>query len=357
MARGSTKRIYGGKRIVTKARTKVTVRTPELEAKEQAAEKELSSLSNWGRWGPEDERGAANNVDIAAIKRALAAVKVDKMYSLGYEINSKTDLMSEGRPPNQLFMVMDQGDYAAGAGSKQGGGFRPQRGIFGTLATAPVLRVADEYLMMAAHAQQGHIDALSHMWTGDRMYNGWPASNVRSSGASRLGIEKLGGIITRGILLDFAKFRNVERCDGRDYFTDEDVIACCELEGVTIEKGDAVFCHTGFSRLGNDPDEPQGPHPQLGESALLYIVKRDICAIQKPTGGGRRWPKPSPKDEPDPWEDLRPRVNLLWTMGIYTFSASTSELARDKVYEFLLSLAPLLIVGATASPINPLALA
>src|SRR5262245_3919562 len=157
-----------------------TERTPEREAGERQAQEELWGQSNWGQWGPDDELGAVNYIDADAIKRGVAAVRVGKTYVLGFQYGPG-QRASVGRPPSRLIMAIDGGDYQVGAGGGQGGGLRGS----GHTAT---FQVSDEFIMLAPHGLEGHLDALSHVWYDGLMYNGHPGSNVRSTGTLKLGL-------------------------------------------------------------------------------------------------------------------------------------------------------------------------
>lgn len=334
-----------------------TLITEQLQTRELEAWRELQEMSNWGRWGADDELGAFHYVDLAAIRRGYDTIKIGKIYSLADEIHESAAPRRTSKPPNRLFLTLDGGDFAAGAGGGQGGGIA-RRGVPGGAFGA-----GSDVLMMGIHATATHVDALCHYWTNGQLYNGFSSNVVHSYGASKLGMENLPGIVTRGILLDMPKFRGVDVCDPFDYFTGEDVLACCEAEGVTIQKGDAVLFHTGISALWKtDPERWNGYQPGVGASAGLVLAKKEICLLGADNLGvgpaPPRWPR-----EGDPEND--PRAGLgdlhhayLGKLGIYLLEMmNMTELARDGVYEFLFCLAPLRIKGATGSPVNPLAVA
>ena len=148
------------------------------------------SMDNWNRWGAEDEKGALNHIDAAAVKRAVALVSSGRVISLAQPLSACTPFPPH-RAGMQHFMGRSGGDYAAGA--RRPGGFQ----------------FAEDTLLMPAHIGT-HIDALCHAWYDDQLYNGFPGAGTRgTSGASRCGIDKMGPIATRGILLDVAATRGV----------------------------------------------------------------------------------------------------------------------------------------------------
>jgi kynurenine formamidase len=325
--------------------TSPTLLTPELRGVEEAAQAELDAMSNWGRWGEEDERGAVNVVDLDSIQRGTAAIKQGRTYPLGQVIRENGVPMLNGRPPCLHYMSLDGGDWAAGAGKGRS------------------TQIAEDTIIIPVHAVTTHVDAFSHAWKDHEMYNGFSGNFVRSYGATRLGIENLEGIVTRGVLLDMAGFRGVDVMEATDYITLDDVLGCCEREGVTIERGDAVLFRTGWPAMFfDDPDVYSGLQPGVGSSAALYLAKRDICLI----GADNTAVQPHSGYNPvtrSHLEDARHGLGSLHTpylrnLGIYMLEMlDLSKLAADGIYEFLFCLAPLLIKGGTGSPVNPLAIA
>ena len=139
-------------------------------------------VSNWGRWGDDDERGALNRITPEATLRGLAAVRTGVPIPLGLPLRSGQGPVADRRPSVQHFMVRDGGDYAAGLGER-GFGF------------------ADDTLVLPTGATT-HLDALAHVWAGHQMWNGFSASEVTSRGAARCGIDKAGPIVTRALFAD-----------------------------------------------------------------------------------------------------------------------------------------------------------
>ena len=325
--------------------TSSTSMTPELRRSEEAAQAELDEMSNWGRWGAEDERGAVNLVDFDAIRRGTAAVKHGRTFPLGQDVREHGAPILNGRPPCLHFMSLDGGDWAAGAGEGRS------------------TQVAEDTVIIPVHAVTTHVDAFSHAWKDHQMYNGFSGNYVRSYGATRLGIENLEGIVTRGVLLDMAAYRGVDVMEPTDYITLDDLTGCCEREGISIERGDAVLFRTGWpATFFEDPNIYSGLQPGVGSSAALYLAKRDICLIGADNTGVEPHPGYNPATRSrleDPREGLGDlHMPYLRNLGIYMLEMlNLSKLASEGVYEFLFCLAPLMIKGGTGSPVNPLAVA
>ena len=153
------------------------------------------SQNNWTRWGTEDERGSLNHIDPEAVKRAAALVTTGQVVNLAQPLSPRTPFPPH-RAGMQHFMGRSGGVYAAGA--RRPGGFQ----------------FAEDTLLMPAHIGT-HIDALCHAWYDDKLYNGFPGTGTRgTTGAARCGIDKMGPIAARGVLLDVAAVRGSPLSDG-----------------------------------------------------------------------------------------------------------------------------------------------
>ncbi|MDQ6923860.1 MAG: cyclase family protein, partial [Pseudomonadota bacterium] len=137
----------------------------------------------WGRWGGDDERGALNYIGAHEVVRATRLVKDGKVIPLAQPLSARTPVPGH-RGSMMHFMQRDGGDYAAGG--KRPGGFQ----------------FAEDTVVMPLQFGT-HIDALCHAWHDDRLYNGFSSNGTRSTtGAARCGIEKMGPIVARGVLLN-----------------------------------------------------------------------------------------------------------------------------------------------------------
>lgn len=299
---------------------------------------------NWGRWGAADERGAANLVTEDVVLAATASVRSGRVVGLAQPIRGSTSGPGAsrvphlpGRPLPQHFMSVDGGDYAAGA--------RQIKGEMG---------IADDALIVSPHGTTTHIDALAHMWRGDVLYNGHPAGRVRSYGATRCGIDKLGPLVTRGVLLDVAGHRGVAHLPPEARI-DADLLAEVEsASGVTVRRGDVVLVRTGWPLVfADDPARYQDAQPGLDHDGARWLLERDVVAIGSDNvavgalGPGGVFPGPVDEDV---------HLLTLWQHGVYLIEMLwLEELATVGRSDFLFVAAPLPIEGGTASPITPVA--
>ena len=180
----------------------------------------------WGRWGPDDEAGALNLIGSAQVKRAAGLVRTGEVLRLAQPLSHKTPVPRH-RSGMQHFMGRDGGDYAAGA--KRPGGFQ----------------FAEDTVVMPLHIGT-HIDALCHAWCEEKMFNGYRETTMRStSGATRLGVEKMPPAVTRGLLIDMVRLRGRTMHVG-EVISRQDIETCLSNIGLKVEPGDAVLLHTGW---------------------------------------------------------------------------------------------------------------
>jgi kynurenine formamidase len=295
-------------------------------------------LTNWGRWGADDEQGAANFVTPELIVSASRLVKQGRVISLAHEIRSDGVPLAPLRSPAVHLMSIDGGDFAAGL--RLGGGF------FG---------VADDYLFMACQGGT-HVDALSHLWYGEQLYNGNSSNRVRSYGATRLGIENLPFLVTRGVYLDVAAAKGVTHLDGGEVITGADLEGCAAAEGLQVGRGDAVLIRTGWTTMfASDPERYYASSPGIGLDAAEWLAARQVCAV------GADNMAVEVIIGPELYEDGAPgplvHKLLIRDCGTYLLELlDLEELAAAGASEFLFAVAPLKIRGAVGSPINPLAI-
>ncbi len=285
-------------------------------------------------WGPEDQRGAANRITPAKILEAVSLIKEGKIYELGREYEQGMPGLGNGRH----FKLTIPG--------------LPTAGPIGELRT-----VYNDELVSGEIGQVGtQFDGLGHVGTevnGEHVfYNGFKLSEFGSAyGLTKLGIENVGALFTRGVLIDVAKYKGVERLDPTYIVTIEDIEGTLAMEGVEIREGDAVFFHTGWGQLWMvDNETYNASEPGPGITAIKWLVEKKIVL----TAGDNWGMEAIPGEDPD-----RRGEGQQWLMnrsGVYNLeNLDLSALAADQVYEFAFIFAPLRLKGATGSPGNPIA--
>lgn len=305
----------------------------------------VTKKSNWGRWGEDDQRGAANLVTNAVTAAATGSVQRGQVLSLSLPILGSTSSNAsskvphmKGRPLPQHFMSVDGGDYAAGAKHPAGG-----------------RAIADDALMLSPHGTTTHVDALCHMWRGDEIYNGHSANRVRSYGATRCGIENLQHLVTRGLFLDIPALDQREHLNAQEQITVAQLQAALDRHQKSIQSGDAVIIRTGWTAVySNDPDLYWSGEPGLSPEAAQWLADQDVSLVGCDNSAICSLNKSGLScDELD--DDIH--MILLWQHGVYLLEMLwLEELAKSNASEFLFMIAPLNIHGGTGSPVNPLAI-
>jgi kynurenine formamidase len=288
----------------------------------------MARENNWGRWGSEDERGALNLLEPDLVREAAALVRTGKVYALGLSIQPRGVPLAKDRQPALHFMAVDGGDFAAGARTRDGVGF------------------ADDYIIMATHGST-HIDALSHVWSNNLMYNGVSSNQVRSSGASRNGIDKIPPIVGRGVLLDVAAIR---QGDSRS-ITIDDLEECERIQDVKVGAGDIVLVRTGWLQtFFTDAERAQSENPGLATETAGWFAERDVVVVGADNLAVEKYPETG-------MEMLPFHVRLIRDFGIHLMELlDLEELAKDGVAKFLFVGSPLRIRRGVGSPLNPVAI-
>jgi kynurenine formamidase len=285
------------------------------------------SKEAWGRWGADDERGALNFIAAEEVKRAAGLVRSGAVLSLAQPLSPRTPVPKH-RAGIQHFMGRDGGDYAAGA--RRPGGFQ----------------FAEDTAVMPLHIGT-HIDALCHAWYDDALYNGFPGTGTRSNtGAGRCGIDKMGPIVGRGVLLDIvAQSGRLGRAVsiGR-----EDLERAAKAGVVEPAKGDIVLIRTGWQEsqvAGADIDFNE--EPGLDVEAALWLAEREVAIVGADNFAIEAIPFP-------PGTAFPVHQRLIRDYGIALLEGLVLEpLAASGRASFLFMACPLPFVGGTGSPITP----
>ena len=277
-------------------------------------------LSNWGRWGPDDEIGALNLVTPAKRKQAAALVRD------GVTVSLARDAMKEAAVDNP----------------------RPYEHT--------MLSVGSDRIAVTYHGwAHTHLDSLAHVSYDGQMYNGYTPQEavvMEEGGHARNSIYNLKhGVFTRGILMDIPRLKGVSYLEPETPIYVEDLEAWEEEAGVRVSAGDAVFIRTGRwaarEVLGPFIIGRTGRSAGLHASVLPWLKERDVALL-----GSDVALSVAPSDLPGAAHDF-----TLVILGVHLFddcdleALSEAAAARNR-WEFLLTAAPLPIWGGTGSPIN-----
>ena len=280
------------------------------------------------RWGPDDQRGASNRLTPAKVLEARDLMTRGTVYQLGRIYEAAMPLF--GTRHFSLRVPQTFGPLGANATTYHDEVISGELGQVGT-----------------------QFDGLGHIGIGDRFYNGFDRREfARPEGLTRLGIEQVGAIVTRGVLVDVAAYKGVAQLEGGYEITPADLAGALKRQNVPIRSGDVVLVHTGWGALWLT-DNPRfvASAPGLGVAAAQFLVEREVVLV-----GSDTW---ATEVVPNPDGTLAFPVHqlLIPRNGIYIFeNLATEDLARDRVFEFAFVFAPLRLKGATGSPGNPLAI-
>jgi kynurenine formamidase len=279
-------------------------------------------------WGADDQRGAANRLTPAKVLEMKNLITDGAIYELGRVYEAGIPLFGTRHYSLRI----------------------PQ--AFGPNASNDFL-----YLDEVVSGELGQVgtqfDGLGHVGIGDVFYNGNRAGDfVRAEGLTRLGIENVGPIVTRGVLIDVAAYKGVAQLEGSYEITVADLEGAMRRQGTEIRSGDVVLLHTGWGSLWmRDNERYLASSPGIGVAAAEYLAAREIVMV-----GADNW---GIEVSPNADSSLAAPVHqvMLTRNGIYQFeNLATEGLARDRVYEFAFFFAPVPLRGATGSPGNPIAI-
>jgi kynurenine formamidase len=305
----------------------------------------IDSLSNWGRWGADDQLGTLNHITDEHHRRAAAMVTAGRVVSCARIIDTAEQPGESNTAPRRMMQSTGQGLAD------------PARVL--PTANRPRGASASEHWLLHAHGYRiTHLDGLSHIFWDGKMYNGRPAELVTEAfGATTLDITgPRQGILTRGVLIDAAAHRGVDWLDPREAVTLDEVTAILAAQNVTVGPGDAVLLRTGYGAkaLQHGRDTLQTGLPGWQASCLPWLRERDVALIGADTANDAF---------PSGYPGLTHPLHVVGIVGmglwlidnadLETLAATCRELGR---WDFALSLAPLALAGATGSPVNPLAM-
>jgi len=290
--------------------------------------------SNWGRWGPDDERGAMNLLTPDVVLAATQVCRTGKTYSLALPIQRKgAPLYVSHRGVPQRLTLTNSGDEGEFAGD----------------GYAPGVGANEDMLILASH-NLTHMDALSHVYADEAMYNGFPAASFTThGGASRCDIRQTGSFAGRGVLLDLPRHFGLDVLEPGHPISSDELAACADAQGTQVGPGDILLVRTGWLDLFH---RREGTMTQagLGVDAVEFIADHDVVAVGADNSGV----------EVLPWDGdvaLNVHIELLVKRGVTLMEHLVlSELAADGCHEFLLCVGALPVTGAAGSPINPIAI-
>jgi kynurenine formamidase len=301
-----------------------------------AIDEAFRRVSNWGRWGADDQLGTLNFLTDARRRAAAQLVTDGEAVSLGRTVETKPQV--DNAFPMQRFMIKSGRDA-------------PDRGH----------STASEFITLRAHGfSVTHVDALSHVQWNGQMYNGLPAELVDGvEGAIKLSVDTMAtGVTGRGVLLDIPAVQGRPFLDLGEAISLDDLVAAEQAHGVGVQEGDIVLVSTGrearAEELGLQNPTTQGS-PGLGLDCADWLHDRGVSVLGSDVvqdvivANG-------------PWPQLVPvHILALAAMGLplidNMYLAPLAEVCQRRGrFDFFFTMAPIQIENATGAPVNPIAI-
>jgi kynurenine formamidase len=280
------------------------------------------------KWGADDQRGTANMMKPETVLQAMKLIKTGEVFELGAILSPdpKESFINAGR----------------------------QFSIY-TKVSPPIpnARQIQEELVVTELGQIGtQIDAFAHQMWGDSFYNCFKLEDiVTRNGFKKLGVENVGMLMSRGVLIDVAGLKGVDMLEGGYVITDQDLQQALAKQNMTLQPGDIVVINTGWGRLlGKDNVRYEKSSPGIGIAAGLWLVTQDpmmiaadnCCVEVRPSVPGTSLPIHS---------------IMLIQYGIHLLeNLRLEKLAAAKAYEFAFIMQPLKLKGASGSNVAPVAI-
>jgi kynurenine formamidase len=296
-------------------------------------------VSNWGRWGADDQRGTLNLITPDVVQRGVQAARTGRTFSLAIPFDQTGPQWDSKNMPERVNPELRT--YAVNV----------------TFTGDPAdFTTSDDSFRMGSQAAT-HLDALAHAGYEGKLWNDTPDSVVSEAGAARLGVENIGAIATRGVLLDIARLHGVDHFEENYAITGDDLQAAAVASGVVVKSGDAVLVRTGQMHFLREGDKRRFsfPSPGLSTQSIEWIRDHDIALVATDTITFEVYPGE------DPSIFMPVHMIHLRDMGLaqgqnWNLDALAADCADDQQCDFLLVATPLPLTGAVGAPTAPTAI-
>ncbi|MCX5381810.1 cyclase family protein [Streptomyces sp. NBC_00083] len=293
-------------------------------------------VNNWGRWGSDDERGTLNLITDEVVREAAGHIRRGRRIPLALPL--RQDGVQTGVIPgrvNPLHTMVQINQELFGPGT---------------------IACSDDAVTFGLQSAT-HWDALTHVSHSGKIYNGRPATTITAHGGAEFsGIDKPRHVVSRGVLLDVARAKGLDRLAGGHAVTPEDLSEAEEFAGVTVRAGDVVLVRTGQIQayLAGDRHGYAYPSPGLSVRTPEWFHARDVAAVANDTLTFEVFP---PEIE-DLW--LPVHALDLVEMGMlqgqnWNLEELSTACAEEGRYAFWLSAMPEPFVGGVGTPVAPVA--
>lgn len=280
------------------------------------------------KWGAADERGSANHMKPETVLRATRLIKTGEVIEIAHVLNDKMPFFGTRRfDVHTKRTFMNQ--------------FSNMRGSNEELVVGEIGQVGTQF------------DGFAHQTHNDSHYNCAKTGDIATRGGfTKFGMDKVGTLMTRGVLIDVAGLKGVDTLPDGYEVTIKDLEDAMKRQNITIQPGDAVLINSGWGRLyGKENARYVKTSPGIGVAAAEWLAKKDPMLV-----GSDNWPV-EVFPGPDPKLSLPVHQIMLVVYGIHLLeNLKLDELAAKKVNEFALVLQPLKAAGFSGSTVAPVAI-
>jgi kynurenine formamidase len=298
----------------------------------------LSSHVEHSRYGPGDQAGAFNEATATGVVRAAGLVRSGTIFDLSHVIDDGIPAFP-GRTFKQLLTTT----------AHQLNRRRPDAGETGW-GQNNVNWIVEQ---IEATQQMGtHVDALNHLQIGDQVYNGWTLDAiVEEYGTNRLGIDTLPQLVTRGLLVDVAKFKRVQSLAAGEVIGPDMVHEILDRRGLQVEPGDAILFHTGWGRQWANAEAYLAGEPGPGMAMVEWLADARVSLVGCDTWSFGAVPAENPARPFEVPQTLNVRHGIVVAENL-----ALGELAAADAAEFMFTLSHARLRGATGAWVAPLAI-
>jgi kynurenine formamidase len=279
------------------------------------------------KWGAGDERGSGNHMKPASVLKATRLIKSGEVIDLAYVLTAAGPFFGTRR-----FDVHTKRTFMNPQSNRRG---------------------SNEELLISEIGQVGtQLDGFAHQSIDNSHYNCFKTDDIATRGGfTKLGIQNVPSMITRGVLIDVAALKGVDMLGDTYEITVQDLQQALQKQSVSLQPGDAVIIHTGWGKLwGKDNARFVKSCPGIGVAAAEWLAKQDPMIV-----GSDNWPV-EVAPNPDPQISLPVHQIMLAVYGIHILeNMKLDELSAKKVYEFAFMMQPMKLQGFTGSTVAPIA--
>ena len=279
------------------------------------------------QWGAGDERGSGNHMGPKTVMRGASLIRTGEVFELGHVLTPTMPFFGT----RHLDITLKRTVLNPGTN---------RRGSNEELVSTEIGQIGTQF------------DTFSHQTIGDSLYNCFKLDEISTrNGFTKLGVDKVGFLMTRGIVIDVAAFKGVPVLPSNHEITVADLEGALKRQNMKIEPGDAVLIHTGWSSLwGKDNMRYVGASPGIGVAAAQWLVKQNPMLVGADN--------PSVEISPNPDKSLSLPVHqiMLVVNGVHLLeNLNLTAVAAKRAYEVAFKLQPLKLQGATGSTVAPVA--